>query len=91
MNSVLNDLYNGKITGWERGYTPDPEERILNEKIEDERRHFVSKMSLDDVQRFEKLENLFSQSHDFRVLSAFRFGYSLGTLISMEVLNERDR
>jgi len=91
MTSILNDLYNGKITGWERSYTQDPEERIVNDKIEDERRHFISKMSLDDVQRFEKLENLYSQSHDFRVLSAFRFGYSLGTLITMEVLGERDK
>ena len=85
MNNVLTELYYGRISCWEREPTYLAEEKAINRKIEDEKRYFIGKMSLDDVQRFQELESLYSQANEFSKLDAFRYGYRLGVLMTMEV------
>lgn len=86
--SIMADLYHGRINAWERRPTRTTENIAVNQKIEDEKRYFVQKISLDDVQRFETLENLYSQSNDFEQESAFSYGFKLGTMLMCAVFTD---
>jgi hypothetical protein len=48
----------------------------------------MQKMSLDDCQRFQGLENLYSQSSDFDQLDAFSNGFRLGAELMIAVFME---
>ena len=85
MKNILHDLYYGRVSGWERRPVRTAEENAVNRKIEDEKRYFVGKMSLDDVQRFQELENLYTQAHEFDEIDAYRYGFKLGVMIMCAV------
>lgn len=88
--SLFEALFYGRISTWERKVTLTPERKELERKIESEKRHFIEKMSLDDVQRFEKLENLYVQSSEENDVDVFSHGFIMGSLIMLEVLAGRD-
>lgn len=90
MRNVLEELYHGRISPWERKATQSVERSAVNKKIEDEKRYFIEKMSLDDSQRFQAFENLYSQSNDFEQLDAFSHGFTLGALIMMDVMTKKE-
>ena len=83
--NVLHDLYYGRFSAWERRPTLTAEDIEVNRKIEDEKRYFVQKMSLDDCQRFEELEGLYLRSRDFEQADAFSYGFKLGTMLMCAV------
>ena len=86
---IMSDLYHGRINAWERRPNRTSENIAVNCKIEDEKRYFTQKMSLDDVQRFEALENLYSQSSDFEQESAFSYGFKLGAMLMSDVFIDK--
>ena len=88
MSTVLHDLYYGRISPWEHRPTSNEESRKISRKIEDEKRYFVQKMSLDDCQRFQELENLYTQSSDIEQLDAFSCGVKLGAELIIAVFTE---
>jgi len=88
MKNILDDLYNGKISAWERRRIKTAEENAINRKIEDEKRYFLGKMSLDDVQRFQTLENLYTQAHEFSEVDVFHYGFKLGIMLMCAVVND---
>ena len=85
MKNTLHDLYNGRFTAWERRPTRCAEYNEINRKIEAEKRYFMQKMSLDDCQRFEALEGLYSQSSDLEQADAFAYSFKLATQLMCEV------
>lgn len=90
MKFILKDLYYGKIAPWERGHSKDPEHNELNRKIEEEKRYFIQKMSLDDCTRFQALESLYSQSGGMEEAEAFADGFKLGFLLAAAVYGDDD-
>ena len=88
MSSILNDLYYGRVSPWERRPVRSTESREINRKIENEKRYFVQKMSLDDCRRFQELENLYTQSSGIEQLDAFSCGFKLGTELMIAVFAE---
>jgi len=52
--SIMEALFNGKVIPWERRNTNSDERKALERKIEDEKRYFIEKMSLDDGKRFNR-------------------------------------
>lgn len=88
MSSILADLYYGRISPWERRPTLDEESRENSRKIENEKRYFIQKFSLDDCQRFQELENLYTQSSDIEQADAFSCGFKLGAELMVEVFTE---
>lgn len=88
MSSILKDLYYGRVSPWERRPTRDAESREITRKIEDEKRYFIQKMSLDDCHRFQKLENLYTQSSDIEQIDAFSCGFKLGAELMVAVFAE---
>ena len=88
MSSILNDLYYGRISPWERCSTHNEESQEIGRKIEDEKRYFMQKMSLDDCQRFQELENLYTQSNDIEQVNAFSCGIKLGVELMVAIFTE---
>lgn len=85
MSAILADLYYGRISPWERRPIRSAESREIDRKIEDEKRYFIQKMSLDDCQRFQELENLYTQSSGAEQVDAFTYGFKLGAELMIAV------
>ena len=88
MKNIFNDLYHGHYNAWERRPNRTAEYTAVNNKIEDEKRYFIQKMSLDDCQRFEKLENLYTESSHYEQIDAFSYGFKLATILMCSVFIE---
>ena len=85
VNTVLHDLYYGRISPWERLPARAAESRELDRKIEDEKRYFIQNMSLEDRRRFDELESLYTQSGDIEQVDAFSHGFRLGAQLTAAV------
>jgi len=90
MSKVFYDLYHGRYSAWERRPNRTDENRAVNRKIEDEKRYFSQKMSLDDFQRLIALENLYTDASDFEQVDAFTYGFKLGTTLMCAVYMSED-
>jgi len=90
MKSILEKLYFGRIAPWERRTNRSEERRELGRKIEDEKRYFIQKMSLDDCQRFQALDGLYSQANEFEQIDAFSSGFKLGIMLMCAVFMDDD-
>ncbi len=88
MSDILTDLYYGRISPWERRPTRTVEGQNIDRKIEDEKRYFFQKMPLDDCQRFQELEDLYTQSSDTEQVDAFSYGFKLGAELMIAVFAE---
>lgn len=87
---IMEALFNGRIIPWERSNADTPERKALEEKIEHEKRHFVEKMSMDDCKRFQDLENLYLQSSFDEQEQIYIHGFTLGALLMMEVMENKE-
>ena len=81
MRNILQDLYFGRLSGWERRPSRTAEFKAINRKIAAEKTYFTEQMSVDDCERFEALENLYTQSHQADEADAFCLGFRLGAMI----------
>jgi len=85
MKSTLKSLFNDGIYPFEEIVPKDPEYRAVNRKISEEKQYFIQKMSSEDAQQFEKLENLYSESTSIYACECFTYGFRLGALLMGEV------
>ena len=88
--SILEALYNGELVPGERPYNSSPGRKSLAEKIESEQRYFMEKMSLDDCQRFQALECLHVEAGIEDEARVYSYGFALGALLMVEVMERRD-
>lgn len=91
MTSIMEVLFNGRYIPWERRGHMTEERREIEEKIQREKRYFIEKMSLDDCQRFEKLENLYGNATHMEEVDIYSHGFALGVLLTLEVMETRER
>ena len=89
---MLKDIYYGKIIPWERRLRNDKtvEQRGIVNKIEAEERYFASKMSDEDRQRFQALSNLYSELSSSSEAEIFSYGFSMGLLLMVNVMDEAE-
>lgn len=87
--SIMEALFNGRVIPWERRGNMTDERRKIEEKIQREKRYFIEKMSLDDCQRFERLEELFNSSSHCEDVDTYSHGFTLGALLMMEVMEKK--
>jgi len=85
---ILHGLFNGDIIPWERKEPRSEELLETVRKIEDEERYFMEKMSLDDCQRFQAYANLHSQLSSAGEENLFSYGFTLGLLLALDVMEE---
>ena len=87
MKSILEELHNGFVYPAELIHSDDPEYRLVNENISEEIDYFTAKLSEEDGKRFEKLDQLFSQSSYMYGTASFVYGFRLAASIMVEVFN----
>ena len=85
MKSILHDLYDGCLSSQTRRYARTAESTAVDRKIESEQQYFMQKMSLDDCERFQQLEELYSRANGFGQIGAFSDGFRLGAVLMCEV------
>ncbi|WP_050699219.1 DUF6809 family protein [Anaeromassilibacillus senegalensis] len=90
MQRIIEALFDGQIIPWERRADVTAEHRAVNKKIEDEKRYFMEKMSLDDCKRFQKLESLYETAVHCEDVDLYAHGFTLGTLLMLEVLEKKE-
>lgn len=88
MKSILRGLFNGDIIPWERRDPENKRRKEILRRLEDEERYFASKMSLGDCQRFQALTQLHSELLSVEEDSVFSYGFSLGMLLMLDVMDE---
>ena len=88
--SIMEALFDGNIVPWERRNTDSPERKALEEKLENERRYFIGKMSLDDCQRFQAFENLLDDAAFDEEVQIYSHGFTLGALLMLEITAKKD-
>lgn len=91
MKSVIDALFEGKILPYEQiGVTGDDEYDEVNRNIRGEKEYFKSKLTEQDRQRLDALENLYTQSSYIQDVETFRYGFRLGVLIMVEIFTGKD-
>ena len=88
MKSILAELYNGSVYPAEQVCPTDPEYRPVNREIGEIKQYIESKLSEEDKQRFEELENLYCQSAGMESTEIFACGFRLATMIMIEVYSK---
>jgi len=82
---IMKALFNGKIIPWERRNNYSVERKALEERIENEKRYFIGKMSLDDSKRFEAFISLCDNAAYDEEVEIYSYGFTLGTLLMLEI------
>jgi len=88
MRNILRRLYNGKFSPFERNVHRTPENIALHNKIEGEIEYFIQKIALDDVDRFQELENLYTESSSYEQEDAFAYGFKMGMMLCCAVFGD---
>ncbi len=87
---MMEALFDGRIIPWERRADITAEYRAINKKIENEKRYFMEKMSLDDCKRFQELEGLYETAAHCEDADLYAHGFTLGTCLMLEVLEKKE-
>lgn len=87
--SIMEALFDGRVIPWERRNVMSAERKALEKKIEDEKRYFIQKMSLDDCQRFQAFVDLLSAAGLDEEVDVYSHGFTLGTLLMLEVMEKK--
>lgn len=85
MESILTDLFNGKIAPFENLTPNDPEFPSLKQKYLEEKAYFNSKLSEDDLIRHDNLDEMDDIISNMENTEAFIRGFRLASKIMAEV------
>jgi len=88
MKSILDELYSGSLYPAEQVCPTDPQYRIVNHEIGEIKQHLKGKLTEEDIQKFEELENLYCQSTSMESTNIFAYGFRLATLTMIEVYSK---
>jgi len=86
---IMEALFYGHIIPWERRADMSDKHKAALQKIEIERNYFLGKLSTDDGQRFQKLEDLLMLSNQNEEVDIYTHGFTLGALLMYEVLEKK--
>jgi hypothetical protein len=90
MESILKKLYYGNLSRDEIFYANDPEYRNLNEKVIEVMELLKKKVTEEDYKTITKLIELHTESGALETADAFVYGFKYGTLIMLEVLQDKE-
>lgn len=85
--SILQDLYFGKIRPWERKRVHTQEYSVLTQKIDDIVVHFKNQLSSEDYARFEEMQDLQAQTEIIDDVDLFEYGFRLGALMMIDIFD----
>ena len=89
MKSILEELFYGQIFPFERIVPRDPEYRPLNRKKSDIKQTLQARLPAEDYKALEGLLDLDCDSSVMEAYASFEYGFKLGALIMLEVLDNK--
>lgn len=90
MNSILADLFNGKVMPYENLVPKDVEFTAMKKQVMDERAYFNGKLSKDDIIRFDRMEEASDTISDMENVESFSRGFRLAAMIFIELLYDKN-
>lgn len=87
MGTLLEELYRGKIYPAENIVVRTPEQKELEQKINDEKIYFNSILSSDDGKRFQDLGDMELDRSAAYAFESFMYGFRLGAGLTLEIFN----
>ena len=87
--SIMEALFSGKIIPWERRHTATAKRKETEEKIENEKQYFLERLSPEDAERFETLEDLYHDMIFYEEADTYSHGFTLGALLMQEVMEKK--
>ena len=87
---ILDELYFGGLSAWERRYLKDPDYMEVSKKISKIKQHFEDVLSPEENERFENLQKLLSESGLFEEIQLFEYAFSMGVLMMMDVFDFKE-
>lgn len=89
--SMINSLYYGRLSAWERPANLSKEKKALNDEIDSERQYFLDKLSDEDGKRFIAFDNLLCKSSSSEEVDVYHLGFAHGALLMMEVMEMKEK
>lgn len=90
MNSILEQLYSGEIYPAEQIVPADADYRPVSGQIADGREYLKTKLSAEDSDRLEKLNDDYLSVCSMNCYAGFSYGLKLGATLLMELMGERE-
>jgi len=84
--SMLHDLYFGRISPWERERIHTTEYSELNQQISGLMVHFKELLSHGEYENLEKMQNLRAQAGIIEDVDLFEYSFCLGALMMLDIL-----
>ena len=89
MNKLLQNLYRGRIPGWDsQVHTTETNEN--NQKISNARKHLISLISGEALESFKKLEAFHAENHARRYENTYTNAFKLGVMLMCAVFADND-
>ena len=85
--SIMYDLFYGNLVPCARGRVQDPAYTLISRKIDELKTHIKQILPPEEYQKFEEMENLFYESGTFEDIDLFEYGFCMGALIMIDVIN----
>ena len=89
MGSILQELYFGNVSPWERKRVNDPKYAELTKKYDDIEMHFKVLLSPEEYAKLEEMQNLRAQADIFEEVQLFEYAFCTGALLMIDVFGHR--
>ena len=85
--SILHDLYWGKIHLWDQRRVHTQEYSALAQKVEDITSHFHNLLSSEEYVRFDEMQDLQAQIGVIDDIALFEYSFRLGALMMIDIFS----
>ena len=89
VKSLLHHLFGGDICPSEIIGIYNTELEKINRMLGDEKPNLLEKLSSDDRESLERIDNLIDNAHGIYSIECFEYGFKFGALLMIEILNGR--
>ena len=89
--SILQHLFEGEIFPSENIKPNNPEYNEAKKALDDETDYFMNTLSGDDLDRFQKLNDLYCKTESIYTYECFAHGFRLAVSLMVESVNNRDK
>lgn len=90
MKNLIDQLYSGEIYPAEKIVPTDADFQWVSEQIADGRSYLKKKLSAEDGDRLEKLNDMYMQVCSMNCYAGFSNGFRLGALLLIEIMGNRE-
>ena len=88
---IMEALFSGEIKPWRTQPSYTQKHLYRKDRIKEEQEYFKERLSPEDWKRFEGLEHLYMQEAYEEETENHAYGFTLATLLMMEVFGRRDQ